>query len=174
MNILALCGSIRENSSNFFLLNAISNKLNKNDFFEIFAIKDLPYFDPQLQFSNEQPQLIKTFREKAKKCDCILIATPEYAHGIPGLLKNALEWLICEETMKKPVAVIIASPSGGSFVKDYLNETLRTMDLTVDQNLQLIIKTARHHIDENGKINDDNLDSQINLFIDKIRNNSNK
>jgi chromate reductase len=165
MKILALCGSLRDNSSNFSLLMAIEKKLSHLDTFEIFPIKDLPFFDPHFQFNSEQPEIIKNLRSKAMNSDCILISTPEYAHGIPGILKNALEWLICEETMKKKTAVIIASPSGGNFVKEYLNETLRTMDLIVSPNLQLIVKTARQHINAHGDVLDSNLSQQIDKFI---------
>ena len=97
------------------MLKTVQNKISAD--WSEFSLKDLPYFDPDLQFGKQVPVIVQKLRAQAKQADCILISTPEYAHGIPGILKNALEWLICEETMKKNVAIIIGSPSGGVFVK---------------------------------------------------------
>ena len=142
MKVFALCGSIRESSSNHLMLKTVQNKLSAE--WSEFFLKDLPYFDPDLQFGEQVPVIVQKLRAQAKQADCILISTPEYAHGIPGILKNALEWLICEETMKKKVAIIIGSPSGGAFVKEYLHETLRTMDLIPSDELTLVVTNARN------------------------------
>ena len=141
MKVLALCGSIRESSSNQLMLKTVQNKMSAD--WSEFSLKDLPYFDPDLQFGELVPVIVQKFRAQANQADCILISTPEYAHGIPGILKNALEWLICEETMKKKVAIIIGSPSGGAYVKEYLHETLRTMDLIPSEDLTLVITNSR-------------------------------
>ena len=105
------------------------------------------------------------FRELAAKADCIVIASPEYAHGIPGILKNALEWLVCEETLKKSVAVLIGTPSGGEYVRQYLAETLRTMDLVLPESAILTVRSARQHISVDGEISDSNLSAEIQSFV---------
>lgn len=123
MEVLAISGSLRPNSSNAALLMAVRRlvpEVKWNDF----SVGHLPFFDPSLQFGINVPPLVRSFRDVAQRADIVVIATPEYAHGIPGVLKNALEWLICEETMQKEVIVFIVSPGGGEHVKEYLLETL--------------------------------------------------
>ena len=165
MNILAICGSINKSSSNLNILNAIRKFLKQETQWNYFKIEELPFFDPQLQFDKALPESVQTLRSLAQTSDFIVISTPEYAHGIPGVLKNALEWLICEETMKKKVAIIIGSPSGGEFVKDYLTETIRTMDLLPADNRTLIITSARSDIASDGEILNEELEIKIKKFV---------
>ena len=64
--------------------------------------------------------------------DGIVISSPEYAHGVPGVLKNLLDWLVSTgELVEKPVALMNASPSGGMYAQTSLLETLRTMNWRV-------------------------------------------
>ena len=151
MKILAICGSIRKESSNWALLKFAESRLSEHEW--VFTdLTKLPYFEPEEQFGEHTPQIVMELRESASTADLIFIATPEYAHGIPGILKNALEWLFCEGTMKKQVALIIGSGQG-IHVKDQLIEVLSTMDFLIDSNTTLIIKGARHTIgDENKKL----------------------
>lgn len=165
MKILALCGSIRKESSNYALLQAVKKIFPGLSKWDEFDLKLLPYFDPQLQFSSDLPSLVQELRKSAQAADCILISTPEYAHGIPGILKNALEWLVCEETMQKPVFVFIASPSGGEYVKEYLLETLRTMDMKASVERTLTVRSARNQISASGDILDPALLSSMTDFL---------
>lgn len=130
-----------------------------------FDIQTLPYFDPQLQFGEGLPETVADFRSQAQKSDYIFISTPEYAHGIPGILKNALEWLICEETMRKKVAIFIGAPSGGQFVKEYLLETLKTMDLIATPEKTLVVRNARNNISNSGEISNAELRSALEKFL---------
>lgn len=148
MNVLAICGSIRDTSSNYNLLTVTRTFFPDDTSWEYFKINLLPFFDPQLQFDSALPQNVHSFRLLASKADYIVISTPEYAHGIPGVLKNALEWLVCEETLKKKVVLIIGAPGGGAFVKDHLTETLRTMDLLPSDDRTLVITSARSGINQ--------------------------
>ena len=111
MKIFGICGSLRKNSSNAQLLKAAQIFLNKHRWSSLY-LDELPYFDPDQQFSEKTLELVKEMRKLASGSDLILISTPEYAHGVPGLLKNALEWLFCEGTQRKPATVIIGSVQG--------------------------------------------------------------
>lgn len=101
MKIVTLCGSIRRLSSNHLILKAVRSFFPEEIIWIDFDIQTLPYFDPQNQFSDNVPQSVVELRKEVLSASFIFIATPEYAHGIPGILKNALEWLVCEETIKK-------------------------------------------------------------------------
>ncbi|WP_413294299.1 NADPH-dependent FMN reductase [Bdellovibrio sp. HCB185ZH] len=162
MKILSLCGSIRDGSSSELLLRAFRSVLPSGTEWSPVDLKSLPYFDPSCQFSNV-PALVTEIRREAFLADYIVIATPEYAHGIPGILKNALEWLICEETMKKKVVLFIVSPSGGEYVLQYLTETLRTMDLLPSDELTMVINNARNQLSADGTVDPDLKNSLIEL-----------
>lgn len=149
MKVLSLCGSIREGSSSELLLNAFRSVLPQGAEWNSVELKALPYFDPGHQFENV-PELVAGIRKNAKSSDYIVIATPEYAHGIPGILKNAVEWLICEETMQKKVVLFVVSPSGGEYVLQYLSETLRTMDMQPSDALTMVITNARNQVSADG------------------------
>lgn len=165
MNVLAICGSIRDTSSNFNLLKAAETSFPKETSWNYFLIQELPFFDPDLQFDSSLPNSVQSIRSLAAKADYIIISTPEYAHGIPGILKNALEWLVCEETLKKKVVIIIGSPGGGTFVKDYLAETLRTMDLLPAEDRTLVVTTARSAFAPDGSITDKDLEATMSKFV---------
>lgn len=167
MKILTLCGSIRKESSNHALLKAAQAVFPVAAEWGGFDLQLLPYFDPQLQFGEGIPAIVKELRQKAQQADFIIIATPEYAHGIPGILKNALEWLVCEETLQKRVIVFIGAPSGGEFVKEYLLETLRTMDLVASSEATLVVRAARKQISEVGEISDPKLHATLKSFLNK-------
>ena len=169
MKVLALSGSIRSTSSNASLLRAVQTLFHFSDAdWTRFPIAELPFFDPELQFSLDLPPAVAAFRKLAAEAEFILIATPEYAHGIPGVLKNALEWLVCEETMQKKVAVFISSPSGGEHVKEYLLETLRTMDLMASDEMTFTVTSARKDISSSGEITNPSLRGEILAFLNKI------
>jgi NAD(P)H-dependent FMN reductase len=81
--------------------------------------------------------------------DGILISSPEYAHGVPGSLKNALDWLVSDGALvDKPVALINASPVGGEFARDSLVETLRTMNWRVTGMWSSPKKVRDENVDE--------------------------
>lgn len=165
MNVLALCGSIRENSSNHALLSAIRSFFPSIMQWDLFEVKTLPFFDPSLQFGPDVPLSVQKIRFLAEKADYIVISTPEYAHGIPGILKNALEWLVHECTVKKRAVLVIGSSSGGEFVKEYLCETLRTMDWVVTPGATLVVRTARSQLSPQGEVTDPELQARLKNFV---------
>jgi NAD(P)H-dependent FMN reductase len=75
------------------------------------GLADLPHFNPDLDGEEVTPA-VREFRDQLNWCDAVLISSPEYAHGVPGALKNALDWVVGSgELIDKPVALINVSPS---------------------------------------------------------------
>ncbi|MEU9112962.1 NADPH-dependent FMN reductase [Streptomyces sp. NPDC048483] len=133
MRLLALSGSLRARSSNGAVLRSA---LALHDGPATTAdIGALPHFNPDLDGENATPPPpVAALRTAAAAADAILIVSPEYAHGVPGVLKNALDWLVSSgECVDKPTAVITASPfpTGGDHANAQLRETLRTMSADV-------------------------------------------
>ena len=86
---------------------------------------DLPLFSPDLEA--ETPDSVLRLAAAVEACDGVLIACPEYAHGIPGAFKNALDWLVSRfEIPGKPVMLVHAS-TRSAFLREHLREVLRTV-----------------------------------------------
>ena len=98
----------------------------------------------------EVPRTMLALRLAVDAADAILIASPEYAHGISGTLKNALDWLVSfEPFIHKPVAVLNASPRA-HHADDALRETLRTMNASLVGERSFELPLLGAHLDEAG------------------------
>ena len=126
LQVLALCGSLRKASLNAALLRAAARIAAPDADIEVADwLGRLPLFNPDLEA--ESPLAVQALHLAVAHADAILVATPEYAHGVSGTIKNALDWLVSfEPFIHKPVAVINASPRA-HHADDALRETLRTM-----------------------------------------------
>lgn len=163
--ILAISGSAREKSTNLNLIYAIK-ELSK-DIFDIeisTEIGSLPQFNPDLDI-DPAPQTISVFRKKVKQADGVLICTPEYAMGVPGTLKNAIDWTVSSaEFSKKPVALITAS-SMGEKAHTSLLETLKIIESDITNDTQLLISFAKTKINSDAVITDNETFEQVKKLI---------
>ena len=115
---------------------------------------DLPLFNPDLDGEGAvPPPAVKEFRALLGAADGVLISCPEYAHGIPGALKNALDWIVSSGELEgKPIVLIVASPSGGQWAQASLTPTLEVMGARLVVNVSLTF--ARTQIDSRGNVSD--------------------
>lgn len=125
--LLGISGSLRKASSNTTLLRAAQQLLPKHVTMTLYqALGELPHFNPDVEESI-LPASVLEFRQAVSKADGLVISTPEYAHGVPGSLKNALDWLVGDSAFAgKPVMLLNAS-SRSSYAQASLVETLKTM-----------------------------------------------
>src|SRR5215469_323269 len=130
MKILALAGSLRAASINAALCRAASRLAPRGLHISVYdALGSLPPFNVDLE--PEPPRSVMQLREAIGAADALIIASPEYAHGISGVLKNALDWLVSYEGfVGMPVAVINTSPRA-HHAYDSLLEVLKTMSATL-------------------------------------------
>jgi len=130
MKILAISGSLREASTNTAILKNLQKLAPENLEIEAyFQAGELPHFSPDIDREGAY-EAVETLRNLVKNSDGVIICTPEYAFGVPGSLKNALDWLVSSgEFNEKPVAAISASPlySGGDKAMASLNLTLTAL-----------------------------------------------
>lgn len=148
--ILAICGSTKATSVNLLLIRSIATLQQGKCEVEIFDnIAAIPHFNPDLD-NETPPASVADFRSKLRNADAILISTPEYAMGVPGTLKNAIDWTVSScEFSKKPVALITAS-SLGEKAHASLLETLRIIEANVTDQSQLLISHVKVKVDSNG------------------------
>ena len=129
--IVAICGSLRERSSNAAAIRDLRQRAPEGVDIVIYdGLARLPHFNPDLDGEGmEPPPEVRALRELLLGADEIVISSPEYAHGVPGSLKNMLDWLVSVgELVDKPVALLNASPGRGQYAQAQLAETLRTMN----------------------------------------------
>src|SRR6185437_12057031 len=126
--VIAISGSTRKESTNLSYIHAIAELASTAFEILIFnGLSDIPHFNPDLDNENP-PKPVADFRRQLSEADGILICTPEYAMGVPGTLKNAIDWTVSScEFSHKPVALITASSVGE---KGHLSllETLRIIE----------------------------------------------
>ena len=94
INILAISGSLRKSSTNTALLHAAANLAPSHVtviYYE--GLNDLPHFNPEIDMDIVMAP-VELWRSQLKAADAVLICTPEYAKGVPGVLKNALDWIV--------------------------------------------------------------------------------
>jgi len=134
VRVLAISGSLRARSSNRALLDAAAALVPPGMGWDTYeALAQLPHFNPDDDEDGRPvPPAVAELRARVIAADGWVISSPEYAHGVPGSLKNALDWLVsCPELPGKPVLLLNASAAGGNFAQAALTETLRTMSLHV-------------------------------------------
>jgi chromate reductase len=134
MKIVGISGSLRKHSSNAALLRAVGRVVPPGVHVIIYAgLGSLPHFNPDLDEEGTlPPDSVAKLRSLLINADAVLISSPEYAHGVPGVLKNMLDWLVSTgELVGKPVVLLNASPAGGTYAQASLHETLRTMNWRV-------------------------------------------
>lgn len=130
VKVLALVGSLRQASCNRAFCEAAAVLCPPGLSLQVFeGLGGLPLFNPDLE--SDPPEAVVHLRERIAAADCLLIASPEYAHGIASPLKNALDWLVSvEDFVGKRVAVVNTAPRA-HHAHDATLEILRTMSAQI-------------------------------------------
>jgi NAD(P)H-dependent FMN reductase len=155
--VLCLCGSLRQVSSNLALLRAVvalaPPALNAGI---ARPLDRLPHFNPDLDVE-PAPAAVHEFRSEVARAAALVISSPEYAFGVPGVLKNALDWLVSSgELYDKPTALITASPNygGAARAQAHLLDTLRAQQARLVEGACISVAAVRTRFDAEGHLVD--------------------
>jgi chromate reductase, NAD(P)H dehydrogenase (quinone) len=164
IRILAISGSLRQVSSNTALLQAAIALSPENIEIKLYGgLGDLPHFNPDLEPT--EPLSVRELRSQVKWSDGLLISSPEYAHGIPGVLKNGLDWLVSgEEFVGKPIALFNASPRA-IHAQASLIEIATTMAGRIVPEASITVSLLGKNLDAAGIAADIEIASQLQAAI---------
>ncbi len=149
LRLLAISGSLRAVSSNTALLRAAARLAPPKVEIALYqGLGELPHFNPDLE--GREPPAVIDFLARVRAADGLLISSPEYAHGVPGAMKNALDWLVSDEHfMGKPVALFNASPLA-TYAQASLLETITVMSARVVAEAFIAVPVSGKKLDEDG------------------------
>ena len=152
LNILAISGSLRAQSSNTSLLRLAASVAPDDVVIELYdGLASLPHFNPDDDVDVPPPAVLE-LRRRIGTADGLLFCSPEYAHGVPGSLKNALDWLVASvELPGKPVASLNASPMA-THAQASLLETLGVMSTRIVREACVTIPVTRGDLGADGAI----------------------
>ncbi len=168
--VLGIAGSLRSDSYNRRLLEAATEELPEADW-KIARLRSIPPYDADVE-ARGLPPGVAQLKDQVAWADAIVIATPEYNHSIPGLLKNAIDWA-SRPAMRspfagKPVVLMGASPGRGGARRalDHLRQVLESMDAKPLPE-QLSVGSVRERVRDGGF--DEALRAELREILRQVR-----
>ncbi|MFT3764732.1 MAG: NADPH-dependent FMN reductase [Minicystis sp.] len=171
--IVGLCGSLRRGSFNAMLLNAAAEVAPAGTTIEIASIRGIPLYDGDEEAAHGIPAPVQELKDKIAAADGLLLVTPEYNNGIPGVFKNAIDYLsrppadIGRVFGNRPVAIMGATPGPGgtSLSQAAWLPVLRTLGTAPWFGGRVLVSAAGKVFDEQGKLQDPKVRAQVESFV---------
>ena len=172
-NIIGISGSLRKGSYNSALLQTAKSLMPSRSELQIVSIEDIPLFNEDVE-KEGAPDIVNSIKEKIISADALLISTPEYNHGIPGVLKNAIDWIsrppadIAKVFAGKPFALMGATPGGFGTVYAQTSwlQTIQYLKLRPCFANSLYVSAAHQKFDANLKLTDEATLTALKKFLE--------
>jgi NAD(P)H-dependent FMN reductase len=173
MTIVGIAGSLRKNSFNAALLRAATELVGPGTTLEIASIRDIPLYDADVEESIGVPAAVQQLKDKVAAADGLLLVSPEYNNSIPGVFKNAIDWMsrppkdIKRVFTDRPVAVIGATPgmNGTILAQTAWLQVLRTLQMRPWFGARLLVSQAAKVFNEKGELVDGTVRDQLKNFL---------
>jgi chromate reductase len=178
VTILGFAGSLRKGSFNKALLRTAVELAPEDVKIETFDLEGIPPFNQD--FERTPPAIVKEFKARIRTADAVLIVTPEYNYGVPGVLKNAIDWASRPYGDNafdgKPVALMSASTGmlGGARAQYQLRQTFVTFDMHAVNRPEVFVAHVNEKISEDGKVTDEDTVKKVRKLIENLANLSRK
>ena len=172
-NIVGIAGSIRRGSYNAALLRAAASLAPPGCEVEIASIRGIPLYDGDVEATEGVPDTVKDLKERIATADGLLLVTPEYNNSIPGVFKNAIDWLsrpasdIARVFADRPVALVGATPGRGGTMLSQAAwlQVLRALGVRFWAGPRTLVPGADKVFDEEGRLVDDQVRRQLEAFM---------
>jgi NAD(P)H-dependent FMN reductase len=171
--ILGISGSLRAGSYNTALLRAARPMAPAGVHLEVATLHGIPLYDGDVEQRDGLPTAVTVLKDEIAASDAVLLVTPEYNNGIPGVFKNAIDWLsrpaadVARIFGGRPFAVIGASPGGFGTILAQAAwlPVLRTLGVRHWSGGRLMLSRANQVFDEHGEIKDEATREQLRKFV---------
>lgn len=169
--VLGLSGSLRRGSYNAGLLRVAAAAMPDDAELVIGTIAGVPLYDADDEAANGTPAAVETLRQQLQAADGLLLATPEYNNGIPGVFKNAIDWMASGKGARvfrgKPVALMGASAMtyGTILAQNAWLPVLRTLRTRPWLEDRLMLGRARELFDQDGNLTDAEAKERVEAFV---------
>ena len=173
MKLLGIAGSLREGSYNRSLLRAAHELLPEDVELVEFDIGSLPFYDGDLEAAGD-PEPVAALKDAIRDADALLIATPEYNRGVPGVLKNAVDWAsrppLGSPLAGKPVALMGASTGRGgtALAQQQLRAALEFPRAVVLDEPEVLVPEAYMRFDDQGELADEGVRAELAELVDTL------
>lgn len=170
VQILGIVGSLRGGSHNLALLRAVQEVLPEGMRLEIVTLHDIPPYNADVQGQGD-PEVVLDLKQRIADADAVLIASPEYNYSIPGVLKNAVDWVSRPPKLsplrKKPVGIIGASSGESGTMRGQLalRQVFVFLDSYVMAQPELRVTNAGQRFDESGALIDAELRERLRTYV---------
>src|SRR5829696_205956 len=176
IKLIGLSGSLRQGSFNTALLRAARGLMPDGAELDIRTIREIPLYDADVEAAQGIPPSVAALKDAIAAADGLLLATPEYNNSIPGVFKNAIDWLsrppadIKRVFGGKPVALMGASPGGFGTIlsQNAWLPVLRTLGAELGSEGRLLVSRAKGVFDDQGRLTDEKLRGQLGTFVENF------
>jgi chromate reductase, NAD(P)H dehydrogenase (quinone) len=172
--LVGLSGSLRQASYNSALLRAAAGLMPDGSELVVETIRGVPLYDGDLEETQGIPERVTALKEAIAAADGLLLVTPEYNNSIPGVFKNAIDWLSRPDSDikrvfgNKPVAVIGASPGGFGTIlsQNAWLPVLRTLKADFWSGGRLMVSRAGTVFNQDGTLSDQKIEDQLRKYLE--------
>jgi len=168
MRILAISGSLRAASSNTAALQAAAILAPSSAQIVLYSgLGELPHFNPDLD-TDKPPPAVQALRQEVGRSDGLLICSPEYAHGIAGSMKNALDWLVSSFEFPGKSIALIDTSQRAIHAPAQLREILTTMSARLIDAASITLPLWGRNLDAAGMVSDPDLSDRIRAALESF------
>ena len=173
--ILGISGSLRAGSFNTALLRAAQQVAGDGIEFEIASLHGIPLYDGDAEARDGEPDAVAALKRKVMAADGVILSTPEYNNGMPGVFKNGIDWLSRTSPVGnipavfggRPFALIGASPGGFGTIlsQNHWLPVLKTLGVQLWAGNRLMVSRAGGVFDAEGNMTDEKVREQLAGFM---------
>lgn len=170
LTVLGFAGSLRRASYNRALLRAAQEEMPAGMKLDIFEIGEIPLYNEDVEAEGD-PEAVSRFKQAIREADGLLIATPEYNHGVPGVTKNAIDWASRPPRQAplggKPVAILGASPgiTGTARGQSQLRQAFEFTNSYCMPQPEILVYQAHQKFDAEGRLTDAKTREYLGKFL---------